>query len=186
MKVLGIVCSPRVGGNTSILMDRALSAAREAGADVELLNLAKKDLRFCDGCETCGETSKCHINDDMQAIYQKLEEADGIIIGTPVYFWSVTAQGKAFMDRSFVLYRKRSLRNKVGATLIVARRTGASSAWAQINGFFVLHRMHNAGGTVAYADKRGDVHQDERAMDEAKGVGKAVVRYIKTVQGQDK
>jgi len=186
MKVLGIVCSPRVGGNTEALMEKALSSAQEAGAEVELLSLAKKDIRFCDGCETCIETGKCHINDDMQAIYLKLTEADGIILGTPVYFWTVTAQAKAFMDRTFAFFRERSLRDKVGATLIVARRVGASSAWDLINAFFLLHRMHNVAGTVGYGDKRGDVRQDERAMAEASGVGRVVVRSIKALRAEEK
>ena len=95
MKVIGIVCSPRKGGNTEILVSRALEASGEFGAEeTELIRLSGKHIEPCDACLTCAQTAKCHINDDMQAIYPRLLEADGIIIGTPVYFWGITAQAK--------------------------------------------------------------------------------------------
>ena len=91
MKVIGIVSSPRKGGNTEILVREALKAAREAGAETELVSVAKKSISPCDGCGACEKNGICKIKDDMQVIYQQLESADGIVFGTPVYFLNVTA-----------------------------------------------------------------------------------------------
>jgi len=203
MKVLGIVCSPRMGGNTEILVKEALASAKELGAEVELIVLAKKNISFCDGCDSCMETKKCRIDDDMQEIHLKLLEADGIIFGTPVYFWNVSAQAKVLIDRTHVLREGRRLRNKVVGVVVVARRTGATQAFNAFNSFFSIHRMISAagamayargeeigawdrgGGAIAYADEKGEVRQDERGMAEARSLGMAVARTIQRCKEND-
>ena len=203
MKVIGIVCSPRKGGNTEFLISRALEGAREAGAEeTEIIHLSGKHISPCDACNTCEKTGKCHIDDDMQAIYPKLLETDGVIIGTPVYFWSATAQAKALIDRTYCWVRGQraifrgnketsglrleNLRNKAGGTVTVARRAGSSVAVQQISNFFRIHRIIEAGAAIAYADEKGEVKNDERASNEAWQVGRAVVRTIKLVQATTK
>ena len=197
MKVLGIVCSPRRGGNTEVLVAEALANARELGADVGLVTLADKNITPCDGCESCVKTGKCKIEDDMQEIYSKLLETDGVIFGTPVYFWSVTAQAKALIDRTYVLLHERRLRNKVAGVIAVARRTGATHAFSVFQNFFNLQFMMPAGaiaftkeeeikrsnrmvGAVAYAGEKGEVREDRRGMAEAAALGRNIV---KTIQG---
>ena len=88
MKVLGIMGSPRVGGNSDILLDEALSGARDAGAEVEKIILDKKKISGCKDCKKCNETGLCVIKDDMPEIHKKILEADAIIHSVPVYFWS--------------------------------------------------------------------------------------------------
>ena len=199
MKVIGIVCSPRQQGNTEFLVREALAAAKDAGADkIELLSLASKKILPCDACDCCLETGECIIDDDMQELYPKLLEADGIIIGTPVYFWGVSAQAKAFIDRTYCLssghralipsehaqikqYQK-GLRDKVGGIIVVARRAGATSAFRQISDFFRFHRMVEGGGAIAYAADRGEASKDEQGVREARWAGRAVVKAIKQRQ----
>lgn len=200
MKVLGIVCSPRIGGNTEILLSEALAGAKDFGAEVEMITLAGKNLSYCDGCESCLETKRCKIQDDMQEIYPKLLEADGIIWGTPVYFWSVSAQAKAFIDRTYVFREDRPLRNKVAGVVVVTRRAGATQAFNIFQSFFTIHRMILAGGAiayerreearlgeqrkaVAYARGKGDVRKDEIGMAEARSLGRAVTRAIQRYKG---
>ena len=196
MKVLGIACSPRQQGNTEFLIREALAAAREAGAEeTEIVTVANKRILPCDGCDCCLETAECIIDDDMQEIYQKLLAADGIIIGTPVYFWGVTAQAKAIIDRTYCLatahlatdpelraklksYGK-VLRNKVGGAIVVAGRDGASSASRQISDFFQLHLMVEAGKAIAYGRDKGEASKDTQGLSQARGTGRAVVRTIK-------
>ena len=161
MKVLGIVCSPRKGGNTEILVSEALASAKDSGAEVELVTIADKNIAPCDGCESCDKTSKCRINDDMQEIYSKLLECDGIVFGTPVYFWGVTAQAKALIDRTFVFRKGRELRNKVGGVVVVARRTGAGPAFSTFLNFFNIQRMISAGGAIGYG-KQESIRPEER------------------------
>ena len=144
MKVLGIVCSPRKGGNTEILMQEALTSSRDCGAETELLTIWDKNIKPCDGCYSCAKTGKCHIKDDMQEIYLKLLESDGIIWGTPVYFFDVTAQAKILIDRSFVLYRNSKLNSKVGGVISVADSLGHQNVWYLFNAFFSVNRMLSA------------------------------------------
>jgi len=178
MKVLGIIGSPRQNSNTEILVNEAMEGARQAGAEVEILNITEKDIAPCNGCEFCADTSECSINDDMQQIYTKLLEADGIFIGTPVYFWSVGAQVKTFMDRTYALMRERKLRGKVGGAAVVARRAGCATTYSLLITFFNQHRMTFAGGVIGYADKEGDIKTDQEAMQEARLAGRAVVRTL--------
>jgi multimeric flavodoxin WrbA len=178
MKILGIVCSPRIGGNTEILVKEALAGAKELGANVELITLSEKNISFCDGCDSCTKTKKCKIEDDMQEIYLKLLEADGIIFGTPVYFWNVSAQAKALIDRTYVFREGRRLRNKVVGVAVIARRAGATQAFNAFNSFFTIQRMISAAGAIAYAGKKGKVRQDEQGMVEARLLGTAVARTI--------
>ena len=120
MKIIGIVCSPRVGGNTEILVKEALEAAREAGGETELVLVAGKNITPCDGCGACEKDGVCMIEDDMQTIYQQLELADGVIFGTPVYFVNVSAQAKAIIDRTYAFLRTGKLKGKVAAPIVVA------------------------------------------------------------------
>jgi multimeric flavodoxin WrbA len=104
MKVLGILGSPRVGGNSDILLDQALAGAKEAGASVEKVILAKKRISGCLDCGKCNKAGVCVIKDDMQAILKKILEADVIIHSVPLYFWAMTAQMKAYLDRWCALF----------------------------------------------------------------------------------
>ncbi len=99
MKVLGILGSPRVGGNSDILLEQALAGARDAGAQVEKIVLAQKKISGCLDCDQCDDTGICVIQDDMLQIQEKILEANSIIHSVPVYFWSMTAQMKAYLDR---------------------------------------------------------------------------------------
>ena len=101
MKILGIIGSKRKNGNTSILANKALEAAKLEGAEVESIYLGEHNIKGCTGCQGCEGNYKCVINDDMQKIYPKLIEADAIILGSPTYFYNVTSDVKAFIDRCY-------------------------------------------------------------------------------------
>jgi len=181
MKVLGIVCSPRLHGNTEILVQEALAKAREAGAEVKLLILARKTIAPCDGCLSCHKTKECRIKDDMQDIYPELLAADGIIFGTPVYFWTVSAQAKILMDRTYVLYiAGRKLKNKAAGVVAAADRRGSTSALAVFGGFINIHRMIMVGGATGFGGDKGQIRQDEKGMAEASGLGRAIVSSIQS------
>ena len=99
MKVLGIMGSPRIGGNSDLLLDQALTGAREAGAEVEKILLVRKKISGCLDCKSCNVGGRCAIRDDMLEIHPKILEADAVIHSSPVYFWSMTSQMKAYLDR---------------------------------------------------------------------------------------
>lgn len=101
MKILGIVGSKRKKGNTYHLVERALKGAESKGAQTELIYLGDYSINGCIGCEGCKESFTCVINDDMQKLYPLLLEADGLILGSPTYFYDVSADVKAFIDRCY-------------------------------------------------------------------------------------
>lgn len=101
MKILGVVGSKRKKGNTSLLVQEALRVAQKVGAKTELIFLGDYSIQDCTGCEGCKGNFKCVINDDMQKIYPLLLDADGIILGSPTYFYNISADMKAFIDRCY-------------------------------------------------------------------------------------
>ena len=186
MKVLGITCSPRKQGNTEILVQEALTSAKDCGAETELLTVWDKDVKPCDGCHSCMKTGKCHIKDDMQDIYLKLLDADGIIWGTPVYFFDVTAQAKILIDRSYALFTDGRLANKVGGIISVASSLGHSGVWNLFNAFFSVNHILPSDIVYGYAREKGDIRKDKHAMQASKELGRQVVLMIKGKSGYPK
>lgn len=158
VNILGISGSPRRNGHTSILINEALGAAKkEKNVETEMLNLAGMEIKPCascfkkDGMLFC-HTEKCILNDDMQLIYPKLIRADGIIIGSPVYYGGVPAQLKALMDRSEWVYEMRAstklvsshlLKDKVGGAITIGsdRHGGQEVTLMNVFQFFIIHGM---------------------------------------------
>lgn len=101
--LLGLSGSPRKGGNTDILVQTALKTATEKGIDKEFIRLADRNINPCRGCLNCKEDGNCIQNDDMQGLYELLNKAEYIVVGSPVYFATVSAQTKAFIDRLIAL-----------------------------------------------------------------------------------
>lgn len=191
VKVLGIVGSPRKAGNTEIMLKEALKAAQEAGAEVELLRLAEKKIRPCDGCLSCGVTGKCKIDDDLMAVFKKMTEADGIIIASPVYFGSITPETKALIDRAGFYNREAHQRSaftgKLGGALVVARRWGGLTSFHQIIQFFLNQRMIVSGLSgwgVGIGEHPGEVLKDKEGMDRARELGNVMTSLAMKLQSK--
>jgi multimeric flavodoxin WrbA len=107
MKMLGIYGSPRKGGNTDILLDQALKGAAEAGAEVTSIRCCDLNISGCRECGGCSQIGKCSQDDDMQWVYPMLREADVIIIASPIFFYGITSQLKALIDRCQAAWCKR-------------------------------------------------------------------------------
>src|SRR3989338_6879148 len=123
-KVLGISGSPRRGGNTEILLDEALEGSRSRGAKIEKIVL--NDLRFkpCQECGGCDKTGKCIIEDDLEMVYEKVEEADCLIIASPIFFGSLSAQLKMMIDRFQCTWVKKYILKKRWGISGKAKRRG--------------------------------------------------------------
>ncbi len=121
MKVLGVVGSPRKGGNTDILVDEVLRGARDAGAEVEKIFLNDLEIKPCQAecSEFCKKTGDCKINDDMSTLYDKLFKSDAIILGTPIYWYGPSAQLKAFMDRWFAFSDPKHVHKMKGKRVVL-------------------------------------------------------------------
>ena len=180
MKVLGLSCSPRKSGNTAILISEALDGAQNEGAETELLSLSGKEITPCDGCDVCRTTGKCQIKDDMQTVYQKMEEADGIIFGTPVYFYSMASQAKALIDRTYALRRLAfRLVNKVGGVITVAGGLGRTDVLKDLYFYIAINHMIPADFVAAIASEKGAIKKDEKAMKMAWELGRETGQLVK-------
>jgi len=184
MRVLGLTCSGRKGGNTEILVREALSAAAEAGAQTEIVLVAEKSIAPCDGCFSCQKSGICVIKDDMQPLYQKMQEADAIVFGSPVYFGTVSAQAKKVMDRTFLLLQRGKLKGKVGASVLAVRRLGGAQTRSLMYSYFIAHGMIPVRSAIGYGMTKGDVLQGTgggtgiSALEEARNVGRDVVHMV--------
>ena len=107
MRVLGIVGSPRRGGNTDLLLAQAMEGARSQGAEVKTIVLNDLEIAPCQHCDACLEAGECRIEDDMPMVYRELEKADRIVLASPLHFMGVTAQTKATIDRCQALWARK-------------------------------------------------------------------------------
>ena len=193
MKVIGISGSPRPEGNTTLLVREALNAIAEEGIETEFISLADKELNPCIGCNICEEIGSRQIIDDVDEILQKMKEADGIIVGSPVYFGGVTAQLKILMDRSRPLRRGFQMSNKVGGAIAVgaSRNGGQETTIQQIHNFFLIHSMIVVGDKEPTAHYGGtgvgagvdDCKNDEVGIETARNLGKKVAEVVKLIKG---
>jgi multimeric flavodoxin WrbA len=155
MMVVGISGSPRKGGNTEFLLSEAMAVAKERGFEIERLLCSELSVGFCKDCGTCAKGKPCPEEDDTPTVLDALLKADGIIVASPVYFGSVTAQLKAIFDRTIPLRRQgMKLKDKVGCGITVggARNGGQEKAmesihaWMHIQGLIVVGDSNHFGG----------------------------------------
>ena len=182
-KVIIALGSPREKGNSTTLAHRVADGAREAGADVELFYLHGMDIKFCDGCDTCRkENSKgCHIQDDMQALYPKLLQADAWVIASPIYYFTVSAQTKVFMDRCYALNMKRDniyKDKRIGIILTYGGsdpfNSGAINAIRTFQDAFAYIGPRPSIVSIIYgsASEVGEIRNNQELMDKAYLLGK--------------
>jgi multimeric flavodoxin WrbA len=182
MKALGIVGSPRKGGNTELYVTYALKTIADEGIQTEMVLLAGKNIRSCTACNACRKEEKCAIDDDLMPIYLKMKEADAIIIGTPVYSQGATGLVRSFMERAsyIAIGNKRPFTGKVGGPLVVTRRTAMSLTLAQMLLWFAQHRFFIPGAMgTAFGTQKGDVLKDEEGMTHAHEFGQGVAFLLK-------
>jgi multimeric flavodoxin WrbA len=180
MNIIGIACSPRKDGNTDILIKEALTGAKDSGAKTELITIRDNEIKPCDGCGSCANTGVCHIKDDMQIIYKKMLDADGIILATPVYFWTVSGQAKVLIDRTYALRcPKLMLANKVGGAIAVAARTGVVNTLNLFQRYFASNHMFTADLVGGLAEHKKSIINDERGMKSAYEMGRQIVSLIR-------
>jgi multimeric flavodoxin WrbA len=191
MKVLGINCSPRKGGNTEILIKEVFKSLEENGIKTELFQLGGKKLNGCIACMKCRKAGdgRCHQkNEVINQCIKKMVKADAIIIGSPVYYADLTAQTKALIDVAGYAIRGAGnpLKRKVGAAVIAVRRAGAIHALDSINHFFLINEMIIPGSSywnLAVGREKGDVLKDEEGMKTMKVLGENMAWLMKRLKG---
>jgi len=188
MKVLGIMGSPRRESNTEILLDKALEGAREAGAEVEKVLVSKLKISPCLEIYACRKDGNCAIRDDMQLLYKKLLEADHVILASPMFFYGVTSQAKAVIDRCQALWvRKHVLsmgkedrRERRGVFISVGATRGAKlfdGAVLTVKYFFDAIGVEYSGDLLVRGiDGKGQIREHPAALEDAFRLGQELVR----------
>ena len=184
MKAVAIVGSPRKNGNTEILSHHTLKASQEEGLDTELIRLANLEIKPCTACEACRKEEHCPIEDDFWPIYNKMKEADVIILASPVYFSSATPSLKAVMDRAgyIAAWNNRVFEGKVGGPLVVGEREGQNFTFAQLIYWFFYMGCFIPGSTgwnIAFGLDKGDVKKDTQGLETVWNFGKNAAFLIK-------
>jgi len=180
MKIVGILGSPRKEGNTETLLDLALGEAQKKGVFTDKIALRDKSIAPCDGCQACMKTGKCVIEDDAQEIYQAMLDSDGIIWATPVYFWSMTSQTKALMDRTYALtFPKLQLASKVGGLILVAGGRGCMNTANIFHQYFAYNHMFFVEFAWGYASRKGEIKKNTLAINMAPEMVNQMISLIK-------
>ncbi len=189
--IIGLVGSPREG-NTKVLVEAALKEAEAVGLTTELVHLGKMNIAPCKVCDKCQKEERCVQEDDFQQVAEKLAGAQGVVVGSPVYFGGVSAQLKAFMDRTRYLRRKEVLKDKVGGAIAVgaARNGGQETTIQQIHNFLFIQGMivvsdeesMHYGGT-GYAKKRKEAEEDKEGLKTSRNLGRHVASVVKKLIG---
>lgn len=179
MKVLGINGSARKDGNTAIIINKVFEELNKQGIETELVQFAGQIIEPCKACWACGEQKNCvHRKDIFRETFDKMMEADGILLGSPVYSANISASMQAFLERAAVVcdMNRGSLNNKykVGASVVALRRGGALSAVDAMNHFFMNQEMVIVGSTywnMVYGQMPGDVLKDEEGLQNMQNLG---------------
>lgn len=191
MKVIGLSSSARKDGNTAILINQVFEELNREGIDTELIQLAGQVIEPCKACWACGGQGNCvHRKDQFREIFEKMKEADGILLGSPVYSANVSANMQAFLERAAVVgdMNPGLLTRKVGAAVSAVRRGGAIQAVDTMNHFFLNHEMIVVGSTywnMGYGQMPGDVLKDQEGLDNMKNLGQNMAYVLKGLNSRE-
>jgi multimeric flavodoxin WrbA len=188
MRVLGIMGSPRRQSNTEILLDKALEGASEAGAEVEKVPISNLNISPCLEIYACFKDGNCTIKDDMQALYDKLVEADHIVFASPIFFYGVTGQAKAVIDRCQALWARRHVlgmgkedkRARRGVFISVGATRGEKlfdGAVLTVKYFFdAVGATYSGDLLIRGIDNKAQIGEHPTALEDAFRLGQQLVR----------
>lgn len=189
MKILTINGSPKIKDGC---IDRALreveKTLQENGIEFERINIGNMDIRGCIACNYCKQHGKCVFNDIVNQTAPKLAEADGIIVGTPVYYAGSNGQLLAFLDRLFYsTFGVVDMTMKAGAAVISSRRAGSTSALDEINKYFTMNSMPVVSSTYwneVHGGTAADVEQDPEGLQTMRNLGRNTAFLVKAIRAQ--
>lgn len=183
MKVLILNGSPRTNGNTTIAVQEMEKVFKASDIEVETIQLGNKDIRGCVSCGYCFKAGKCAFDDIVNELSPKFEEADGLVIASPVYYASANATLIACLDRLFYSTNFDKTM-KVGASVVCARRGGCSSTFDELNKYFTISNMPIASSQYwnsIHGRKVGEADMDEEGKQTMRGLARNMVFLMKSI-----
>ena len=189
MKVLILNGSPRVNGCTARALEEVSKTLNEEGIETETIVVGNKDVRGCIACNSCAKTGKCVFNDIVNDIAVKFENADGIIVGSPVYYAGSNGTIISLLDRLFYsTHFDKTM--KVGACVLSSRRAGSTSAMDEINKYFTICSMPIVSSSYwneVHGFTASDVEKDKEGLQTMRNLGRNMAFMIKAINlGKEK
>lgn len=183
MKVLIINGSPRVNGNTSVAVNEMVKVFNEEDIETDVVMIGNKAIRGCIACGSCYKNGKCVFDDAVNELAKKFEEADGLVVASPVYYASANATTIACLDRLFYStgFDKRM---KVGASVVVARRGGCSSTFDELNKYFTICGMPVASSQYwnsVHGREKGEANKDLEGLQTLRALARNMTFLIKSI-----
>lgn len=186
MKVLIINGSPRIDGNTTIAINELIKTFDKEEIETEIVQIGNKDIRGCVACYKCYETGKCVFNDLVNEVALKLKEADGLIIASPVYYAQANGTLVSFIQRLFFSTSQTIDKTmKVGASIAICRRGGASATFDELNKYFTISNMPVVSSQYwnsVHGLVQGQAAQDLEGLQTMRTLAKNMVFLIKSIQ----
>lgn len=183
MKVLILNGSPRLDGNTSIAVKELEKTFIEQGIEAEVVQIGNQVIRGCVACNGCAKTGKCVFDDCVNEIADKFEQADGLVVASPVYYASANATLVACLDRLFYSSAfDKSM--KVGASVVCARRGGCSATFDELNKYFTIAGMPVASSQYwnsIHGGAKADALKDEEGLQTMRTLAKNMAFLIKSI-----
>jgi multimeric flavodoxin WrbA len=194
MKVVAFNGSPRKEGNTYEALKLVCEQIKAKGIETEIVQVGINSVRGCMACGKCAKNKneECVVKtDDVNQWIQKMKEADGIILGSPVHYASMAANMKSFLDRAFFVAgaNKNLFRHKVGASVVAVRRSGGLPTFNELNNYLNYSEMMLATSNywnVIHGTMPGEVHKDEEGVQIMRILGKNMAYLLELVEnGKD-
>ena len=187
MKVLLINGSPNLDGCTNRALDEMISIFESEGIEYEKIQVGRQLIHGCIGCKQCKYLKRCVMDNDLvNEVAKKFEEADGLVIGSPVYNGSAAGTMISFLDRLFYSTRYTfDKRFKVGASVVSARRSGNTFAFAQLNQYFLVSEMPVAGGNYwnnVFGYNKEDVEKDREGLQSMRVLARNMVHLMRCLK----
>ncbi|MDE6071794.1 MAG: flavodoxin family protein [Muribaculaceae bacterium] len=186
MKVLVVNGSPHLNGCTDRGLREVEATLQANGVEVERINIGNKDVRGCIGCNFCRKNGRCVFNDVVNEAAPKLAEADGLLVGSPVYYAGSNGQLLAFLDRLFYSTSGTVDKTmKVGAAVVSSRRAGSTSAFDEINKYFTISAMPIVSSTYwneVHGFTAEDVEDDKEGLQTMRNLGKNMAFMLKAIK----
>lgn len=184
MKVLLINGSPKTDGNTAFALRQMADVFQTKGVEVEIIQVGSQSIRGCTACGGCAKIGKCVFDDLVNETAEKLKTADGLVLGSPVYYASPNGTLLSFLDRLFYSSGHIDKRMKVGASIVVARRGGCTASMDVLNKYFTITQMPVASSTywnIIHGSKPGEAAQDAEGIRTVRNLAKNMLFLMQSI-----
>ena len=184
MKVLLVNGSPRAKGNTSVALGEMIKVFEAEGIETKLVHIGNKVIRGCTACQNCFKLGRCVFDDVVNEIAPYFMEAEGLVVGAPVYYGSPNATALAFLDRLFYSTFNQDKTMKVGAGVVICRRGGASASFDVLNKYFLMNNIAVAGSqywNMAYGMNPGEATQDAEGLQTMRTLARNMTFLMKSI-----